>query len=100
MRITKDLTPLFVKKTKHEHPDADVENIEYLQVLRPSLDSFLYAFFPLKFSFLDLSIKLFIFLDNCVSFPFQEKREEITIKKISKKHKKGKNNESKRLCKL
>jgi hypothetical protein len=76
MRITKDLTTMFVKKIKYETPNEDVENRKYLQILQPSLDSFLHAFCPLEFSFLDLYIRLFLFLENSISFPFQEKHEK------------------------
>lgn len=92
MRITKDLTPLFVKETKHEHPDADVEYTEYLRFRQPSLDSFLHAYGPLDFSFLDLSIRFFLSVENFLSSidrnPLQEKREEIAIKKTAQKYKK------------
>lgn len=99
MRITQDITPILFqnskavknqKKTKHQHPDAQVENVEYTHILNPSLDSFIHSYRPLNISLLDLSIKFFIFMDSLVSYPFQEKREEMAIKKISKKYKKGK----------
>lgn len=97
MRITKDITPIFfkkskaVKKTKHQHPDVQVENVEYLHILKPSLDSFIHSYHPLDLSIFDLSIRFFMFLQNLFSFDFlQSKKEEIVIKKISKKNKKGK----------
>ena len=95
MRITKDITPIFFKKHKavkkpKQHSDSEVENEQYLHILKPSLDSFIHSYNPLNFSLLEslleLYIKFFLFLQKIDSSDFlQNKKEEIAIKKISKK---------------
>jgi hypothetical protein len=91
VRITKDITPIFFKKHKavkkpKQHSDSEVENEQYLHILKPSLDSFIHSYNPLNFSLLDLCIKFFLFLQKIDSSNFlQNKKEEIAIKKISKK---------------
>jgi len=99
VRITQDITPIFFQKskavkkqkqTKHQHPDSQVENVEYLHILKPSLDSFIHSYRPLNFSLLDLSLKLFLFLNRISSLRFlEDKRVEHAMKKIQN-NKKGK----------
>jgi hypothetical protein len=95
VRITQDITPIFFqnskavknqKQTKHQHPDAQVENVEYLHILKPSLDSFIHSYHPLDISLLDLSLKLFLFLNRICSLSFlEDKRVEHAMKQIQKK---------------
>jgi len=82
-----------VKKTKQQqHPDSEVENVEYQDILNPSPDSFIHSYRPLNFSLLDLCIKYYFFLQKTYfsSYLLQNKKEEIVIKKIKKTNKKGK----------